>query len=252
MVLAWPQRVSDTLTACPIAHLDRFLIAVAKPPGVLSHPNPGSRSTHAAAAFHGSYDEPSRCFTTPAGKLWLMHRLDQDTSGLLLAARDEGTAQKMRALFESKALSKTYLAAVRGQAPASGSWEDHLQSRASGSSQRGSVIKGRPPNALLHFKRLAHHAAQRLSLLQIDLVTGRTHQIRLQAASRQHPLCGDDVYGDFSMNRRLRLELGLRRLALHAWRLQFKHPASGQPMDLRAPLPQDLQQVWQKLDWPSP
>ncbi len=243
--------MSAALTSCPILHQDRFLIAVHKPSGLLSHPNAGSPRPQ-SAAFEGSYHEGTRCFNTPSGQVWLLHRLDQDTSGVLLAALDLTTAQKLRALFEDFQVQKTYLAALRGQAPTQALWEDHLQTRSAGGAQRSSVLKGRPANAQLQLRRLEHHVTQRISLVQIALITGRTHQIRVQAASRQHPLCGDDVYGDFSMNRRLRQDLGLRRLALHAWRLQFKHPASGQPMDLRAPLPLDLESLWQKLGWPSP
>jgi 23S rRNA-/tRNA-specific pseudouridylate synthase len=109
------------------------------------------------------------------------------------------------------------------------------------------VIKGRPPNAELSYQVKAHSAEHRLSLLDIALITGKTHQIRVQATSRQHPLAGDDVYGDFSLNKRLRQSLGLRRLALHAHRLEFKHPASGYKTVIEAPLPEDLSAAFKVL-----
>lgn len=241
--------MSAPLTSCPVLHQDRFVIAVAKPSGLLSHPNHGQR---AAAAFEGYYDEANRCFTSANGKVWLLHRLDQDTSGVLIGALDSTTAEKLRALFEQHLIEKTYLAVMRGHLPEQAVWDDHLQTKGTAAAQRTRVIKGLAANARLQVRRLQHHPSQRLSLAQIRLITGRTHQIRVQAASRQHPVAGDDVYGDFSMNRRLRQELGLRRLALHAWSLRFKHPASGQPMNLCAPLPNDLLALCQSLNWPNP
>jgi hypothetical protein len=123
----------------------------------------------------------------------------------------------------------------------------HLGTARAGGSVRTQVIKGRPPNAELRYEIKAHHAQERLSLLDIALITGKTHQIRVQATSRQHPLAGDDVYGDFSMNKRLRQSLGLKRLALHAHRLEFKHPASGLKTAIEAPVPEDLAGVFGAL-----
>jgi RluA family pseudouridine synthase len=231
--------VNESLpTRCPILHRDRFLIGVDKPSGVLSHPNPGRRGE--LAAFEGRYDEKAQCFESIAGRVWLMHRLDQDTSGVLLGALDEATAGRCREAFETGAMAKTYLAAVRGNPGREGVWLDHLATSHERGRVRTAVVKGRPPNAELHFRQLAHDPMRRLSLLEIRLLTGKTHQIRVQAASRQHHLLGDDVYGHFELNRRLRAEAGLKRLFLHAARLEFKHPASGQPLRLEAPLPEDL------------
>ncbi|MCX6857133.1 MAG: RluA family pseudouridine synthase [Verrucomicrobia bacterium] len=234
-------------THCPILHQDRFIIVVNKPAGVLSHPNSAKIDPKIRCAFEGRYDLDEKCFDSPAGKVWLIHRLDQDTSGVLLAALDERTAEKCRALFEADAVKKHYLAIVRGHPPAKDTWLDHLSISRGAGRVRTTVLKGRPANAELHYQLLGHHTEQRLSLIDIALITGRTHQIRVQAASRQHPLAGDDVYGDFDMNRRLRQQLGLKRLALHARQLTFKHPASGYSTTLVAPLPPDLAAVAETL-----
>lgn len=233
------------LTRCPVLHRDRFLIVVNKPSGLLSHPNPGRRSE--VAAFEGRYDERAQCFESAAGRVWLMHRLDQDTSGVLLGALDAATAARCREAFESGAMAKTYLAAVRGNPGREGVWLDHLATAHERGRVRTAVVKGRPPNAELHFRQLGYDPVRRLSLLEIRLLTGKTHQIRVQAASRQHHLLGDDVYGHFELNRRLRPEVGLKRLFLHAARLEFKHPASGQPLRLEAPLPENLTTVRARL-----
>ncbi len=235
-------------THCPVLHQDRFILVINKPAGVLSHPNPGKAEGKAVSAFVGRYDAESRCYHGPLGKLWLIHRLDQDTSGVLLAALDEKTSQRCRTFFEEQAIQKHYFAVVRGcPVTPKGIWLDHLTTSAAQGGVRTQVLKGRPPNAELHYSVKGRSEEHRVSLLDIHLITGRTHQIRVQAASRQHPLAGDDVYGDFSLNKRLRQSLPLRRLALHAHRLEFKHPASGFKTVIEAPIPQDLAAVMKTL-----
>ncbi len=198
-------------------------------------------------AFEGRYDLDQRCFEGPAGKVWLIHRLDQDTSGVLLAALDERSAEKCRALFEQGGVRKHYSALVRGSLPAQEIWLDHLVTNRAAGRVRTTVLKGRPPNAELHMEVKAHNTQQRVSWIDTDLITGRTHQIRVQAASRQHPLVGDDVYGDFDMNRRLRQQFGIKRLCLHARQLELRHPASGNKLSVQAPLPDDLSGLWLSL-----
>lgn len=239
--------MATAITSCPVLHQDRFILVVHKPAGVLSHPNSARPDPKHPAAFEGRYDADTRCFEGPSGKVWLIHRLDQDTSGVLLAALDEKTAERCRALFEQDAIQKHYLALVRGNPAPKGTWLDHLATSRGGGGVRTQVVKGRPPNAELRYQVKAHSAEHRLSLLEIELITGKTHQIRVQATSRQHPLAGDDVYGDFSLNKRLRPTLGLKRLALHAHRLEFKHPASGYRTTIEAPVPEDLAGVFKVL-----
>lgn len=234
------------ITRCEILHEDRFLVVINKPHGVLSHPNPKSGRPQ-AAAFEGSYDAGSRCFKSAAGRVWLIHRLDQDTSGVLLAAKDENTAAKCREAFEAEAVRKTYLALCLGGSglKPEGVWLDHLITTHERHQVRTVVRHGPRPNAEARYRLLKHSAEQRLALLEIELITGKTHQIRVQAASRRLPLAGDDVYGAFDVNRKLRERLGVRRLFLHARELRLKHPASGQMLTVQAPLPPDLETVLQ-------
>lgn len=231
------------ITRCEVLHEDRFILVVNKPHGVLSHPNPKSAKPQ-AVAFEGRYDAGSRCFQSSAGKLWLIHRLDQDTSGVLLAARDEKTAAACRAAFEAEAVKKIYLALCAGGGlKPQGVWLDHLITTHERHQVRTTVRHGPRPNAEAHYRLCEYSAAARLSFIEIELITGRTHQIRVQAASRRLPLVGDDVYGTFDLNRKLRQSLGARRLFLHAHELRFKHPASGQMLAVKAPLPADLSAV---------
>lgn len=228
-------------TSCPVLWSDDHLIVIDKPPGTLSHPNPGAITS--PSAFFGSYDAPARRFDGPAGPVWLIHRIDQDTSGCLLAARDEPTAVALRAAFEAGKVGKSYLALVSGPTRAQGQWNDALGFARGRGKVRTSVVPGAPINAELHFRALRQQAALRLSLIEIELVTGRTHQIRVQAASRGHPVLGDDVYGDFALNRWAKKELGLKRLFLQASNLTLRHPGTGMNLRISAPVPEDLKAV---------
>jgi RluA family pseudouridine synthase len=232
-------------TEHPLLFEDEWLVVIDKPSGVLSHPNPGALSAKNRGAFEGRYDFNQKSFSTPSGKLWLLHRLDQDTSGLLLAAKNEKMARALREAFDAGKIQKNYLALVRGLAEPKGQWRDHLSLSRDGGKVRTRVVRGAEINAELRFKLCGASASHRVSLLEIELLTGRTHQIRVQAASRQHVLAGDDLYGDFSWNRKLRSELGLKRLFLHAALLAFVHPQTRKKLLIQAPLSKELEPVLQ-------
>lgn len=231
------------MTRCEVLHDDRFLIVVNKPHGVLSHPNPKAAKSQ-PAAFEGSYDHDRRCFKSSAGYVWLIHRLDQDTSGVLLGAKDEKTALACREAFEAEKVRKKYLAlGAGGGLKTEGVWLDHLVTAHEKHQVRTTVRHGTRPNAEANFRVIEVNAVNRLVLIEVELITGKTHQIRVQAASRHVPLVGDDVYGSFELNRKLRKSINAKRLFLHAWELNLKHPASGQPLSVKAPLPPDLNAV---------
>lgn len=220
-----------------VLHEDRWLVVIDKPTGVLSHPNPKGKVDE-ACAFEGSYDFDAKCFTSPRGKLWLIHRLDQDTSGVLLATKDERTAMACRRAFEEQTVKKIYLALSAGGGLAKqGVWLDHLVVNHERKQVRTEVIKGRTPNAESRYRLLRYSPELRTSLIEIELITGKTHQIRVQCASRHLPIVGDDVYGDFALNRRMRKDFGLKRLMLHARSLTLKHPVTGETLKVEAPVP---------------
>lgn len=232
---------SSLLTKCPILFEDPDLIIIDKPEGVLSHPNPGAKISF--CSFEGSYDLEDRRFQTPGGPVWLIHRLDQDTSGILLAVKNKKSAEACRKSFEERKVKKHYVALVsRRPMPAQGLWRDALIEKRSGGSIRSMVARSGRPNAFLNYKTQESFPKLNLSLLEIELLTGKTHQIRVQSAFRGHPVAGDRLYGNFSFNKELRQALGLRRLFLHAWRLVLPHPALGKSLTVESPLPEDLEQ----------
>lgn len=232
---------SNPQTRCPVVFEDEELLIINKPEGVLSHPNPGNKNQ--SAAFEGAYDFSERRFDAPAGRLWLIHRLDQDTSGILLAAKTPKSAAICRDYFEKKDVKKDYLALVsRKPMPAQGKWRDTLIEKHAPGSVRVMISRSGAPNSFLSYKMREFFPKWNLALLEIQLLTGKTHQIRVQSVYHGHPVAGDRVYGNFGLNKELRQKIGLRRLFLHAWRLTFKHPVSGQLLEIESLLPEDLEE----------
>lgn len=266
------------LTHHPILFEDDSILLINKPAGVLSHPN-ASQNALSHCAFLGKYNFEERRYQTSDGSIWLIHRLDQDTSGVLLAAKSIEIAEICRDYFEKQAITKIYLAMVKGKfSHLTGFWSDYLQKHAGDGKVRSKVIPHRLPNAKLKYKvlrfpssygprsvseekcggrgsvrafknggiasvRAAVGFQKSLSLLEVELLTGKTHQIRVQAANRGHPIAGDRIYGDFQWNRQLRDQLGLKRLFLHAWKLGFLHPKTGKSLEIDAPVPEDLSSI---------
>jgi RluA family pseudouridine synthase len=169
--------------------------------------------------------------------LGVPHRLDRPASGVIIFAKTLKAAQKLSLQFERRFIKKTYWALVEGAVePVEGTWIDHLKKIEN--EPRSIVVDSADPtgrHAVLHYRVLAH---QNPTLLEITLETGRTHQIRVQCASRGHPLLGDDLYGSrlvfgpWSADERERL------IALHARSLTFRHPVTRQDITLTAPVPQ--------------
>jgi len=240
------------MSRCHLLYDALELVAVDKAEGVLSHPNQakggGRGAERERCAFEGKYDFDERSFETPEGTIWLIHRLDQDTSGVLLAARSRVMAQKLRTLFEEDRIQKHYTALTAGRVtPLTGKWYDSIEVDRQKGKVRSRIVRSGSPNAKLRYTVERFYSRQLLSFLSVELLTGKTHQIRVQSASRHHPVAGDEIYGNFPLNKVLKRELGLRRLFLHASALEFKHPATDEPLRLEAPLPLKLRSVLEIL-----
>jgi RluA family pseudouridine synthase len=221
-----------------VLHDDEHLLVVDKPAGVLSHPN--SRGPRGKVAFLGSYDAKARVFRKAGQELFLVHRLDRETSGVLMAARDAATREALEEAFREGRVEKRYLALLsRVPSRDQGRWADHLVTPRGGGKVSSRVIPGKPPNAFAGYRLLRRVGPY--ALVEVALETGRTHQIRVQAAHRRLSVLGDRVYGDYEANKRARKDLGLKRMYLHAASLGLSHPATGEALHLEAPLPADLE-----------
>lgn len=220
--------------ALEVIYQDEQLLVLNKPPGLVVHPGAGNR---AHTLQHGllGYD-PGLAAVPRAG---LVHRLDKDTSGLLLVARTLAAHTALVAALAARAIRREYLALVWG-APISGGSVDAPIGRSPKQRTRMAVRAG-GRKALTHYRIERRFRAQ--TLLRVQLETGRTHQIRVHLAHIGYPIVGDPAYG----RRRAVSSPALRRAiesfprqALHAQHLQLHHPLSGEPLSFEAPLPADL------------
>jgi 23S rRNA pseudouridine1911/1915/1917 synthase len=209
-----------------VAYDDEHLLVVDKPPGVVVHPAPGHAGGTLAHALASAGAEGGE-----EGRAGIVHRLDRDTSGLLVVARSQATYEQLQRLVRRRELTREYLALVAGtprsrrgtiEAPIGRDRHDRL---------RHSLDTDTPRAAVTHFELeelLPSHA-----LLRVRLETGRTHQIRVHLAAIELPVAGDPVYG-------IAGDVGLERQFLHAARLAFTHPVTGAAVDVSSPLPPDL------------
>ena len=221
-----------------IAWEDEHLIVVDKPAGVVVHPARGHRQGTLAQALAGRVaggEDPDR-----AG---IVHRLDRDTSGLLVVARSEPVHSALKRLLAERDLVREYLALVEGRPTARRGTIDAPLGRDRRVRTRVSTDTDEPREALTHFE--VERALPHDTLLRVRLETGRTHQIRAHLLAIGHPVAGDPEYG-------ARGRHGLERQFLHAARLAFPHPVTGAAVDVRSPLPDDLAAALERAEERGP
>jgi 23S rRNA pseudouridine955/2504/2580 synthase len=236
---AGPRRVPDSLQAtveAAIVHADREVLVVAKPAGL---------AVHGGSGLSFGIIEALRA-SRPDESLELAHRLDRDTSGLLLVARSRPALRTLHALLREGKVEKRYLALVKGPWNLGRKTIDApLATRARQGGERMVRVQSGGKASASTFAPVDFFGP-RATLLQVDIATGRTHQIRVHAAHAGHPVAGDDKYGDREFNASLR-ELGLTRMFLHAQALSFEWPVSGKTFAANAPLPAELATVLERL-----
>ncbi len=218
---------------------DDSLLVIDKPAGV---------AVHGGSGVSFGVIEQLRMARPQAKFLELVHRLDRDTSGILLIAKKRSALKHLQDQFRERETGKTYLAMVSGQWPANKKVLDkplHKYLLPDGE-RRVKVVSKDDPDGMpsVTLVKVRDTNASGSSLLEVTIKTGRTHQIRVHLASEGFPILGDDKYGNFELNKKLLRISGvapaLKRMFLHAWRLQFTHPATGQRLELLAELPPEL------------
>ena len=206
---------------------------------------PSGMAVHGGSGLSYGVIEALRELRPHARALELVHRLDRDTSGCLLIAKKRGALRALHEQFRDDDVNKVYLALLAGQW-AQSRWrvDAPLKKNVLQSGERMVRVAHDGKAAVTEFRRLTRHAEA--TLVEARPITGRTHQIRVHARHLGHPVAGDDRYGDDATNRRFR-QLGLKRLFLHARETTFKHPRTGAPLRVEAPLDDDLTGFLQKL-----
>jgi 23S rRNA pseudouridine955/2504/2580 synthase len=233
-----------------VVHEDADLLVVNKPAGLAAHPGTGISGATLVEMARAYLRVPE---ALPPGefKPSPAHRLDRDTSGIILVAKNRKTMVRLGELFtEGDETKKTYLALAKGKLPRETGVID-LPLSEHEQTARSKVARGvNMQEARTHYKVLA--SMKDASLVSVTIETGRTHQIRRHLEALGHPVAGDKRYGDFPFNRLAKTRWGLRRMALHAWRLELPHPITGERLRLEAPLPPELVEVLSRLNLPAP
>lgn len=222
-----PLKRVETLLETGILFEDEALLVLAKPSGM---------PVHGGSGLHGGLIEALRILREEPG-LELAHRLDRDTSGCIVIARRRGALRALHDAFRRGAVDKHYLALLVGRVDSPFIVDAPLAQYEKRGGERHVTVSEAGKSALTRFEPLA--SASVASLVRARPATGRTHQIRVHAAHAGHSVAGDSRYGDKRVERAFR-DAGLRRLALHARRLVFTHPLSGERIEVIAPLPDDL------------
>ena len=221
----------------PVLFEDEHLLAIDKPAGT---------AVHGGSGVSFGVIEQLRMARPMARTLELVHRLDRETSGILLVAKKRSALKQLQEQFRDRATGKTYLALVAGRWPANLKVLDKSLHKflLPDGERRVAVVDKSHPDAMTALSLVkVVQACGAYSLLEVTIKTGRTHQIRVHLADQGMPIVGDDKYGNFELNKQLQrahATVTLRRMFLHAWRLQFSHPATGEPMLLHSELPPEL------------
>jgi 23S rRNA pseudouridine955/2504/2580 synthase len=222
-------------TEFPLVYEDAALLVVDKPAGV---------AVHGGSGVSFGVIESLRAARPQAKILELAHRLDRDTSGLLIVAKKRSALVELHRMLREGEIEKIYLTVVKGR------WEgktreirESLHKYVNAKGERRVSVREDGMTAVTKVRMLKK--IPEFSFLEVELLTGRTHQIRVHLAHANHPILGDDKYGDFELNHRLE-KAGVHRLFLHASRLAFTHPVNREKLELKSPLPQDMKTFVEK------
>lgn len=227
-----PEIVPVVVKEMTIVYDDDDIVVVDKPPFLAAHPSLGWVGDTVVGALAGAGYRIST--SGPPERQGIVHRLDVGTSGLMIVAKSEIAYSVMKRKFKDREIDKTYHAVVQGHPDPSRGTIDAPIGRHPGSSWKFAVTAdGR--HSVTHYSTL--EAFPGASLVEVELETGRTHQIRVHMAAHRHPLVGDELYG---ADPTLTARLGLTRQWLHAVRLGFEHPTTGRRLELETPYPADL------------
>ncbi len=235
-----------------VLYEDAHLIVVDKPAGLVVHPAPGHQGgTLVNALLHRCPD-----LAGVGGELrpGIVHRLDKDTSGVMVATKNDAAHNHLARQFKQHSINRRYVALVHGLVNGERGTVDNAIGRHPVHRKKMSGASRAGRRAVTHWRVLRRFEAERLTLVELTLETGRTHQIRVHFSEMNHPVAGDPVYGSKGLLKavpdtalRARIEK-LDRQALHARLLGFVHPVTGEYMEFESPLPDDLRQIVDDLE----
>jgi len=229
-----------------VLYEDKDFLIISKPPGLLTHPSAHERElTLVNALLHHCGDRLSGIGGEK--RPGIVHRLDKDTSGIMMVAKHDESHKDLAKQIQERKVEKHYLALVDGiMKSETGSIDAPLLKTQINGKNKVVISPGRQAkDSLTHFT-VQKTFLERYSLLDVQIITGRMHQIRVHLAAINRPVIGDQMYGNKKANAHFQ-KLGLNRQFLHAYKLRFQHPRTHEWVEFEAPLPEDLQQVLEKL-----
>ena len=231
--------------ALEIVFEDDHLLVVDKPAGMVVHPAAGNfDGTLVNALLHHSAGRLSGI--GGVARPGIVHRIDKDTSGLLVVAKTDVAHEALAAQFARHSIERRYIAAVTGLPnPLSGSVDAPIARSSVNRKKMAIVAEGRGKRAVTHYRLV--EPLKGAAMVECRLETGRTHQVRVHMASIGHPLIGDPVYGSKSVHRDLLNQLDFHRQALHAAELGFVHPVTRESLSFKSALPSDMQELFRAL-----
>ncbi len=221
-----------------IKYEDSYMAIVSKPAGMVTHPAPGKTTETLVNALIYHFNSLSSC--DQGERPGIVHRLDKDTSGLLVVAKDNKTHRLMAEKFKGREVKKTYVALIYGKLPAEEGEIKLPVGRSRVDRKKMSISIDRGKKAQTSFKVIEEYR-KNCSLVKIKLKTGRTHQIRVHFSYIDHPVIGDSKYGNKESGK-IANEIGLERQFLHAKKLKFMHPVTGKMVEIEDNLASDLQE----------
>ena len=235
-----PQELAPEAAPLTVIHEDEHVLVVDKPAGMVVHPGAGhATGTLAAAALSHA---PSMGSVGGARRPGIVHRLDKDTSGLLVLAKSQVAYDALTAQLAERTVSRRYLAVVHGRVgPGEGAIDKPLARHPYHRTRMAVAPKGKGKRAVTHYRVLERFS--HFTYVEVRLDTGRTHQIRVHFASLGHPVAGDDVYGD----RRAAPPVPLEGYALHAVALAFVHPATQKRVEFGSDIPARIERLLSHL-----
>ncbi len=228
----------------PILYEDDAMLVIDKPAGVVVHPAAGNPAGTVVNALLGRYPQLAEELACGNSRPGIVHRLDKDTSGCLVVARTASAQFKLSGSFAGRETAKTYLALVRGVPKRPSGELSNLIGRHPVNRKKMAVVERCGKIAITRYRTVRTGTIDGVpaALLEVRILTGRTHQIRVHLASIGYPVLGDALYGGAGVS----IE-GLSRQMLHAWKLRVPHPVSGEAMEFTAPIPPDFKNLLDRM-----
>lgn len=226
----------------PVLFEDDWILVIDKPPGMVVHPGAGNSGGTVVNALLGHCPELAECEEMNSERPGIVHRLDKDTSGCLVIAKTPQAMARLSTAFAERKVKKTYLALVKGIPKQVTETIETNIGRSSGNRQKMAVLErgGKEAISIYTLRESGKIGKISVSLLEVKIPTGRTHQIRVHMAYRNLPIIGDTVYGGSQA-------VAAPRQMLHAWKITLPHPRNGRKFTFEAPMPEDMRTLCESM-----